>query len=178
MSFLNYKGVDAPVRRSQSARRLMAVLALSLFAISLSSCGFWLFPFTKEKIVSYDAVGKDYREVYNMAVASARAIGFNELSPLGDYQDPVTFQANKGFGFDETTFMIFDVSRKGYKGRYAFTLRVTSTRGGDAIIRKFIKTLSKRLVVEEIKGRSYTPIPRTDLRNVNPNPGKTRTEDE
>ena len=168
MSLLNYKDINNAARCGRISGRLIIIALLFVFALSLSSCGFWLFPFTKEQVVTYNAVGKDYKEVYDMAVASAREAGFNEITRIGrrDAGDMKAFSATRGFGVTETSYMRVDVNKKSYRGRYSFTLSVISTRGSDFIIKKFIKAFSSRLVIEGIKGGKVpSSASRFDLRN-------------
>lgn len=139
-------------------KKCISISGLLVLLLTLSSCGFWLFPVQHKVSKTFDIFGTDYQGLYDSALRSATDAGYDSI--LKGKLDG-DFRAEKGFGFDEVSVLTFHLDKKQYAGRFRFRVTVKSSRGSEKVIQSFVVAYSKYAMILPRKSHGgvgqYTP---------------------
>ncbi len=139
-------------------KKLLIFPGLLILLVTLSSCGFWLFPVQHTVSKTFDVFGTDFKTIYDSSLRAATDAGYDSIlqgTLEGD------FRAEKGFGIDELTILTFHLDKKQYAGRFRFRVTVKSSRGSEKVIQSYVVAYSKYAMILPRKSHEgvgeYTP---------------------
>ena len=126
---------------------LIRIPVLLLLLFMLTSCGFWLVPFRKEKSMKFAINGAGFSQTFDICVKAARGIDFEVSAPN---KRAGLFKGYRGYGVDEITILRFRLE-EGYKRKLYFTVTVKSSKGAEVVIEDFVDAIEKDLKTFPIK---------------------------